>query len=79
MANYTTPAGIFDNVTDYLPPILPETPLYQEVSGNLGPGLYIFLTCIGFWLFLYLCSCAYKSHKYHANDGLPRAERLQMI
>ena len=36
MSNYTTPAGIFDNVTDYLPPILPETPLYQGIFREFG-------------------------------------------
>ena len=79
MSNITTPAEVINNTTDYITPNLPETPLYQEVSSELGPFFYVTMTFIGVWLLLYLCSCAYKSHKYHGNDGLPTPERLRMV
>ena len=79
MQNYTAPVEIFNTTTDYITPRLPETPLHQEVSGNLEPFVYVSMIIIGTWLLLYLCNLAYKSHKYHQQDGVPSPERLQMI
>ena len=91
MHNFTAPVEIFHTTTDittadifnssinYITPQLPETPLHQEVSGNLGPFFYVSMIIIGTWLLLYLCNLCYKSHKYHEQDGVPPPERLQMI
>ena len=80
MDNFTTPADIvLNSTTDYITPQLPETPLYQEVSSDLGPFFYVSMIILGTWLLLYLCGVVYKSHKYHENDGLPAPERLQMV
>ena len=78
MQNYTAPE-VVNTTVNYLSPKLPETPLYQEVSGSLGPFFYVSMIFIGTWLLLYLCNLAYKSHKYHDSDGLPAPERLQMV
>ena len=79
MQNYTAPVEIVNTTVNYLTPHLPETPLYQEVSSDLGPFFYVSMIVIGTWLLLYLCNLCYKSHKYHASDGLPPPERLQRI
>ena len=42
MQNYTAPVEIVNTTVNYLTPHLPETPLYQEVSGDLGP----FFLCV---------------------------------
>ena len=75
MDNYTTAIQLFNDTT----PKLHKTPLYQEVSEDFGILFYVSIILIGTLLFLYLCNCFFKSHKYHSNDGLPTAERLQMI
>ena len=77
MDNYTTTTAIqlFNDTT----PKLPKTPLYQEVSEDFGFIFYVSIILIGTLLLLYLCNCFFRSHKYHSNDGLPKAERLQMI
>ena len=75
MDNYTTAIQLFNDTT----PKLPETPLYQEVSEDFGFIFYVSIILIGTLLLLYLCNCFFRSHKYHSNDGLPKAERLQMI
>ena len=75
MDNYTTAIQLFNDTT----PKLPKTPLYQEVSEDFGFIFYISIILIGTLLLLYLCNCFFRSHKYHSNDGLPKAERLQMI
>ena len=61
---YTTDIQVFNDTT----PKLPKTPLYQEVSEDFGFIFYVSIILIIF-----------RSHKYHSNDGLPKAERLQMI
>ena len=73
--DYTTAIQLFNDTT----PKLPKTPLYQEVSEDFGFFFYVSIILIGTLLLLYLCSCFFRSHKYHSNDGLPTAERLQMI
>ena len=75
MDNYTTAIQLFNDTT----PKLPKTPLYQEVSEDFGFIFYVSIILIGTLLLLYLCNCFFRSHKYHSNDGLPKAERLQMI
>ena len=75
MDNYTTAIQLFNDTT----PKLPKTPLYQEVSEDFGFFFYVSIILIGTLLLLYLCNCFFRSHKYHSNDGLPKAERLQMI
>ena len=76
MDNYTTTAiQLFNDTTSKLP----KTPLYQEVSEDFGFIFYVSIILIGTLLLLYLCNCFFRSHKYHSNDGLPKAERLQMI
>ena len=75
MDNYTTAIQIFNDTT----PKLPKTPLYQEVSEDFGFIFYVSIILIGTLLLLYLCNCFFRSHKYHSNDGLLKAERLQMI
>ena len=75
MDNYTTAIQLFNDTT----PKLPKTPLYQEVSEDFGFIFYISIILIGTLLLLYLCNCFFRSHKYHSNDGLPKAERLQVI
>ena len=77
MDNYTTTTAIqlFNDTT----PKLPKTPLYQEVSEDFGFIFYVSIILIGTLLLVYLCNCFFRSHKYHSNDGLPKAERLQMI
>ena len=72
---YTTDIEVFNDTT----PKLPKTPLYQEVSADFGFIFYVSIILIGTLLLLYLCNCFFRSHKYHSNDGLPKAERLQMI
>ena len=72
---YTTDIQAFNDTT----PKLPKTPLYQEVSEDFGIIFYVSIILIGTLLLLYLCNCFFRSHKYHSNDGLPKAERLQMI
>ena len=72
---YTTEIQVFNDTT----PKLPETPLYQEISEDFGIFFYVSMIFIGKLIILYLCNCFFKSHKYHSNDGLPTAERLQMI
>ena len=72
---YTTDIQVFNDTT----PKLPKTPLYQEVSEDFGFIFYVSIKLIGTLLLLYLCNCFFRSHKYHSNDGLPKAERLQMI
>ena len=47
----TTTADIFNSTINYITPQLPETPLHQEVSGNLGPFFYVSMIIIGAWLF----------------------------
>ena len=88
MQNYTAPVDIsyttdntftIFNGTDYITPHLPETPLHQEVSGDLRPFFYVSIILIGTWALLYLCNLVYKSHKYHEQDEVPTPERLQMI
>ena len=88
MQNYTAPVDIsyttdntftIFNGTDYITPHTPETPLHQEVSGDLGPFFYVSIILIGTWALLYLCNLLYKSHKYYEQDGVPTPERLQMI
>ena len=79
MQNYTAPVEIVNTTVNYLTPHLPETPLYQEVSSNLGPFFYVSMIVIGTWLLLYLCHLCYKSHKYHASDRLQPPESLQRI
>ena len=75
MDNYTTTTiQLFNDTT----PKLPKTPLYQEVS-DFGFIFYVSIILIGTLLLVYLCNCFFRSHKYHSNDGLPKAERLQMI
>ena len=73
LTNYTTDG--FNDTT----PKLPETPLHQDISNDFGLFFYVFIILIGTWLLLHLCNCFYKSHKYHAEDGVPTPERLQMI
>ena len=75
MDNYTTAIQLFNDTT----PKLPKTPLYQEVSEDFGFIFYVSIILIGTLLLLYLCNCFFRSQKYHSNDGLPKAERLQMI
>ena len=75
MDNYTTAIQLFNDTTLKLP----KTPLYQEVSEDFGFIFYVSIILIGTLLLLYLCNCFFRSHKYHSNDGLPKAERLQMI
>ena len=75
MDNYTTAIQLFNDTT----PKLPKTPLYQDVSEDFGFIFYVSIILIGTLLLLYLCNCFFRSHKYHSNDGLPKAERLQMI
>ena len=77
MDNYTTTTAIqlFNDTT----PKLPKTPLYQEVSEDFGFIFYVSIILIGTLLLVYLCNCFFRSHKYHSYDGLPKAERLQMI
>ena len=75
MDNYTTAIQLFNDTT----PKLPKTPLYQEVSEDFGFIFYVSIILIGTLLLLYLCNCFFRSHQYHSNDGLPKAERLQMI
>ena len=76
MDNYTTTAiQLFNDTT----PKLPKTPLYQVVSEDFGFIFYVSIILIGTLLLLYLCNCFFRSHKYHSHDGLPKAERLQMI
>ena len=75
MDNYTTAIQLFNDTT----PKLPKTSLYQEVSEDFGFIFYVSIILIGTLLLLYLCNCFFRSHKYHSNDGLPKAERLQMI
>ena len=75
MDNYTTGIQVFSDTT----PKLPKTPLYQEVSEDFGIFFYVSMIFIGTLIILYLCNCFFKSNKYHSNDGLPAAERLQMI
>ena len=77
MDNYTTTTAIqlFNDTT----PKLPKTPVYQEVSEDFGFIFYVSIILIGTLLLVYLCNCFFRSHKYHSNDGLPKAERLQMI
>ena len=75
MDNYTTAIQLCNDTT----PKLPKTPLYQEVSEDFGFIFYVSIILIGTLLLLYLCNCFFRSHKYHSNDGLPKAERLQMI
>ena len=72
---YTTDIQVFNDTT----PKLPKTPLYQEVSEDFGFIFFVSIILIGTLLLLYLCNCFFRSHKYHSNDGLPKAERLQMI
>ena len=77
MANYTsnyTTDGFNDTT-----PILPKTPLHQDISNDSSMFFYVFIILTGTWFLLYLCNCFYKSHKYHAEDGVPKHERLQMI
>ena len=73
MANYTTDG--FNDTT----PHLPETPLHQEISKDFGLFFYVCIILVGTWFLLYLCNFFYKSHKYHAQDRVPKPERLQMI
>ena len=75
MDNYTTAIQLFNDTT----PKLPKTPLYKEVSEDFGFFFYVSIILISTLLLLYLCNCFFSSHKYHSNDGLPAAERLQMI
>ena len=75
MDNYTTAIQLFNDTT----PKLPKTPLYQEVSEDFGIFFYVSIILITALLLLYLCNCFFRSHRYHSNDGLPKAERLQMI
>ena len=56
-----------------------KTPLHQEISEDFAFFLYVCIILIGTWLLLYLCNCFFKSHKYHADDGVPKPKRLQMI
>ena len=79
MPNYSTAVEIVNTTVNYFTTHLPETPLHQEVSGDLGPFFYVSMIIIGTWILLYLCSLAYKSHKYHKQDGVPGHERLQRI
>ena len=79
MPNYSTAVEIVNTTVNYFTPHLPETPLHQEVSGDLGPFSYVSMIIIGTWILLYLCSLAYKSHNYHQQDGVPGYERLQRI
>ena len=79
MPNYSTAVEIVNTTVNYLTPHLPETPLHQEVSGDLGPFFYVSMIIIGTWILLYLCNLAYKSHKYHQQDGVSGHERLQRI
>ena len=72
---YTTDIQVFNDTT----PKLPKTLLYQEVSEDFGFIFYVSIILIGTLLLLYLCNCFFRSHKYHSNDGLPKADRLQMI
>ena len=67
MDNYTTAIQLFNDTT----PKLPKTALYQEVSEDFGFIFYVSIILIGTLLLLYLCDLC--------NDGLPKAERLQMI
>ena len=79
MPNYSTAVEIVNTTVNYFTPHLPETPLHQEVSGELGPFFYVSMIIIGTWILLYLCNLAYKSHTYHQQDGVPGHERLQRI
>ena len=78
MDNYTTTTTAIQLFNDTTPK-LPKTPLYQEVSEDFGFIFYVSIILIGTLLLVYLCNCFFRSHKYHSNDGLPKAERLQMI
>ena len=80
MQNITTPVQLLNSTSEYnITPKLPEIPLHQEISQDLGIFFYIFITIVSIWLLLYLCNCFSKSHKYHESEGLPSHERLQKI
>jgi len=82
MQNFSAPDTVLNSTTQPLniTPQLPEIPLYQENSESYGEflfyGIFIF---IGLWILMAVFDCSYKSHKYHAADGVPPPERLQMI
>ena len=80
MQNITTPVQLLNSTSEYnITPKLPEIPLHQEISQDLGIFFYIFITIVCIWLLLYLGNCFSKSHKYHESEGLPSHERLQRI
>ena len=80
---YTTEIQVFNDTTPKLirarPIVALYFQLYQEISEDFGIFFYVSMIFIGTLIILYLCNCFFKSHKYHSNDGLPTAERLQMI
>ena len=80
MQNITTPVQLLNSISEYnITPKLPEILLYQEVQEDLGTFLYIFIIIVSIWMLLYLCLCAYKSHKYHESEALLSSKRLQRM